>query len=302
MQQFSVFSEVEVIKEWVHKWWSRTPPNFLHSVKEIIGGHCLVKPNSKSPKGCKILNKNSASILQRQWRPGHNLSLHVPIKFMDTRYGYSLLDSVVLTAIILFPSSWHHKATVRTSLNFQRALSWEEFRFSKIKTPLYSLPLYPPYIVQGNKGNHPFFWQKPMAGKRSDLSVEDAICLGKAWGWGLIGLATESGCQLASSGNCFPWQDPGGRGKGEHWVESRRGNLFHLSPVIIVQWARGDLLPICARARALIDTHWPERPGNEGGLEGLDNPNNCHSKRRGVKSRIRWKRGEKKRKKMLCGN
>ena len=69
-----------------------------------------------------------------------------------------------------------------------------------------------------------------MVSKRFDLSVEDTICLEKAWGWGLLALAMESGCQLASSDNCFPWQDPVGPGEEERSVESQRGNPFSLQP------------------------------------------------------------------------
>lgn len=88
-----------------------------------------------------------------------------------------------------------------------------------------------------------------MVGKRFDLSVEDAICLEKAWGRGLIPLAIESGCQLASSDNCFPWQDPVGREKRSAVWGINAGIHFHCSPVIIVSWARGYLLPICVRAK-----------------------------------------------------
>lgn len=158
----------------------------------------------------------------------------------------------------------------------------ERFELSapKIKTPLYSLPLnlpYHHYIVQGNKGNHLFLWQKPGVGKRFDLSVQDAICLEKARGWGLIALAIEWGCQLASSDNCFPWQDPGGQGKRSTEWRRGAGIHFHLIPVIIVLWARGYLLPICVRAKFWL-TPIDQRDWKEGKRGGLEYRRDCHSK------------------------
>lgn len=152
----------------------------------------------------------------------------------------------------------------------QRVGYWGD---GKIKTPLYCPPLYPPYshcIVQGNKGNHLFLWWKPMVGKRFDLSVEDAICLEKAWGWGLIALAIESACQLASSDNCFPWQDPVGREKRSAVWRVNAGIHFHRNPVIIVSWAQGYLLPICVRTKLWLTPIDHRDQGMQG--EGFGRP------------------------------
>lgn len=112
-----------------------------------------------------------------------------------------------------------------------------------------------------------------MVSKRFDLSVEDAICLEKAWGWGLIALAIESGCQLASSDNCFPWQDPVGREKRSTVWRVNAGIHFHRSPVIIVSWARGYLLPICVRAKHWLTPIDQRDQGMEGGRgEGFGRP------------------------------
>lgn len=138
-----------------------------------------------------------------------------------------------------------------------------------------------------------------MVGKRFDLSVEDAICLEKAWGRGLIALAIELGCQLASSDNCFPWQDPVGQEKRSTVWGINAGIHFHPSLVIIVSWARGYLLPICVRAKLWltpIDQRgqgmqgWRER---EGCLEGLEYHHDCHSKITSGGERGWWE-GERK--------
>lgn len=106
-----------------------------------------------------------------------------------------------------------------------------------------------------------------MVGKRFDLSVEDAICLEKARGWGLIALAIEPGCQLASSDNCFPWQDPVGREKRSAVWRVDAGIHFHRSPVIIVPWARGYLLPICVRAKLWLTPIDQRDSGRQGERE-----------------------------------
>lgn len=128
-----------------------------------------------------------------------------------------------------------------------------------------------------------------MVGKRFDLSVEDVICLEKAWGWGLIVLAIESGCQLASSDNCFPWQDPVGREKRSPVWGVNAGIHFHCSPVIIVSWAQGYLLPICVRANVWLTPIDQRDQGMKGeretGLEGLEYHHDCHSK---VSSEGKW--------------
>ncbi|TNN70487.1 hypothetical protein EYF80_019222 [Liparis tanakae] len=92
-------------------------------------------------------------------------------------------------------------------------------------------------------GNDP----KPVAGERLDSSVGDAICLEKARGRGPIAMG--SGCQLASSDNCFPWQDPVGRERSGAARRVDAGIHFHRSLVIIVSRAPGYSLPICVRAK-----------------------------------------------------
>lgn len=208
--------------------------------------------------------RNSSSILQAQWEPllyrNHCMCpsvwrelIKLPLSHLSSPFSFCFL-SLGHWAVLHPPL---HLLFTTLTKGFSEGLDSgekEQFELSacKIKTPLYCPPLYPPYslrIVQGNKGNHLFLWWKPMVGKRFDLSVEDAICLEKAWGWGLIALATESGCQLASSDNCFPWQDPVGREKRSAVWRVNAGIHFHRSPVIIVSWARGYLLPICVRAK-----------------------------------------------------
>lgn len=68
-------------------------------------------------------------------------------------------------------------------------------------------------------------------------------------------LAMELGCQLASSDNCFPWQDPDGRGEGERGVESQRGNLFSLQPSHYCFVKARILVANLREGQALIDTH-----------------------------------------------
>lgn len=94
-----------------------------------------------------------------------------------------------------------------------------------------------------------------MAGKRFDSSAENAICLEKARGRGPIALAMERGCQLASSDNCFPWQDPVGREEEERGVGSRRGNPFSPQPGHNCSASARILVANLREGQALIDTH-----------------------------------------------
>ena len=119
-------------------------------------------------------------------------------------------------------------------------------------------------LSEGTKGTVYFSDRSQWLGKRLDLSVEDAICLEKARGRGPIALAIESGCQLASSDNCFPWQDPVGREKESAVWGINTGIHFHRSLVIIVSWARGYLLPICVRAKLWLTPIDQRERGMEG--------------------------------------
>lgn len=109
------------------------------------------------------------------------------------------------------------------------------------------------------------------------------ICLEKASGWVLITLAIELGCQLASSGNCFPWQDPVGWEKRRAMQGINTGIHFLHSSVIIVPRACRYLLPIGMRAKLwLTPIDWwgqgVQWGGGGEGLEGLECPCDCHSK------------------------
>lgn len=82
-----------------------------------------------------------------------------------------------------------------------------------------------------------------------NFHVDSAICLEKASGWVLITLAIELGCQLASSDNCFPWQDPVGGEKRRAMLGINTGIHFCHSSVIIVPHACRYLLPVGMRAK-----------------------------------------------------
>lgn len=140
-------------------------------------------------------------------------------------WGHILLHGATITPPILWliSTSWFHSSASSSPLVHRPLWSGRlaPCRIDWLQNPM-------PFTVclcchncltilcRRTKENGIFFDRNQQLVKKVfNFHVDAAVCLEKASGWVLITLAIELGCQLASSDNCFPWQDPVG------WEKSR---------------------------------------------------------------------------------